>query len=108
MISSPGRLLLVTRSGAVYTSANNGSSWTAVGVIGASDLSCAARLDAHDFAPGRPGPVYRSADDGATWSAVSTITTSDAVEIVRHRASLYVMTATGDLAQSGSPAGSSR
>lgn len=79
---------------------DNGSTFTPVGTITASDVESVTHKGAIYFALTRTGGVYRSDDAGASWAAVGTLTTSNAVEIVNFQGKLYVLTATGDLARS--------
>ncbi len=100
LVSSLGRILLLTERGSAYVSLDEGTTFAAVGTIAASDLVSATRADGIYFALARTGGVYRSLDNGVSWSPVGAVSTPNAVEIVAFEGDLYLITATGDLAKS--------
>lgn len=97
-----GTLLILTASGSLYSSADTGTSFTALAALTGSNFVSLTftTLAARYYALTRTGEVYESADDGSTWIAKGTMAVPDACRVRAIRRSLYVLTETGDIYRS--------
>ncbi len=68
-----GTLFALTRTGDVYSSANAGATWTAVGVITTSEARAIRTFGTSLFVITQSGDVYKSTNAGATWTGIGTL-----------------------------------
>ncbi|MFC1573060.1 T9SS type A sorting domain-containing protein [Candidatus Eisenbacteria bacterium] len=99
---SAKQLYLVTRSGTVYRSDNNGADWTAVGGVDASDVvAITVMADGELVVLTSTGTVWASDDGGASFVVSSVLDAPDCVSLVRtHTGILYALTETGEVSES--------
>jgi hypothetical protein len=94
-------LLLLTATGTIYRSTDNGVTFTALAALTGSDFVSLARAPQNRlYALTRTGSVSESVDGGAIWNVVGTITTSHAVRLRALASALHVMTGSGDIYRS--------
>lgn len=98
-LTSPERLLLLSRSGSVYLSEDGGERWTAVGVITATDVvDLAVQPGGRIFALTASGSAYVSTNEGSSFEPVGSIAASQCVSLaVGTDGSLYALIRTGEI-----------
>ncbi len=87
-------------TGELYTSANDGVTWSPLSTLPVSDATAlAARFSSSDlFLASRSGSLYRSMDAGVNWTAVGAISASDLEDMaIRPDGTILALTATGSL-----------
>ena len=100
-ISALGSLVAITETGTVYSSSDQGATFTATASLAGSDWTCLTRGPlGRLYALTATGQVAQSSDHGVTWITVGAITTSNAVAIRRFQNDLYVLTRTGEIYRS--------
>jgi hypothetical protein len=103
MISSSGDIFLLTKTGDIYLSSDDGVSFSALATLTASNH---VAMDGDEgggdnlYTLTQTGEVARSVDGGSTWNVVGAVTTSDAVDIQSDGLDLYVLTGSGIVSRS--------
>jgi photosystem II stability/assembly factor-like uncharacterized protein len=99
-IKPDGTLLVLTSTGALYSSTDLGATFIPLAALTGSNFTSLTHTTApavNHYALTRTGEVYESLDGGTTWTPKGAIAVSNARRIRAVRSSLYVLTETGDI-----------
>lgn len=101
--ASAATLFGLIDTGELYESVDNGTTWTPLSTLPATDaVGLAARLSSTDlFLATRSGSIYRSTNAGVSWTAVGAISATDVADLnITSNGALLALTSSGSLYRS--------